>query len=224
MNNNLKLKFVKTTQKNTEKAAKNLLLGQEIERKRISMELHDGVITKLSQIRLKLSKLIDKDKLTKEYLLLIKELSEVNENIRRLSHSLHPFEVHNRTLKELIDDVVFDSSLTYPNIRIHLHYEENNSSLEPEVKKHLYYIILELLHNALKHSFAVNIIIRVLLSSSDCKLLVIDDGIGYSSSRDVNQGIGLHNIKARVGLLNGKFEAKYSANTGMTHEISFSIY
>jgi len=205
-----------------EKAAKDLLLGQEIERKRISMELHDGVITKLSQIRLKLSKLIDKDKLAHEYFLLMKELSEVNENIRRLSHSLHPFEVHNRTLKELIDDAIFESSLTYPSIKIQLNYEEINSNVETEAKKHLYYIMLELLHNALKHSFAENIIIRVVLTSSDCKLMVIDDGIGYNP-KNASQGIGLHNIKARVGLLNGKFEVKHSENKGMTHEISFSI-
>lgn len=205
-----------------EKAAKDLLLGQEIERKRISMELHDGVIIKLSQIRLHLSKLIIKDDLGADYQDIIYSLKNINEDIRRLSHALHPFALQNQPFQELLEDAIFEASLLYDNINIKLNFKESQLTIQNEVKKHLYYIVLELLHNALQHSFAKCIEIKIRLSGPKCVLIVQDDGIGYNPQQ-INYGIGLHNIQARVKLINGQFEAVYAANQGMTHRIKFSI-
>lgn len=205
-----------------EKAAKDLLLGQEIERKRISMELHDGVILRLSQIRLQLSKLVIKDNLGKEYLAIVHALKNINEDIRRLSHALHPFTLQNQPLHELVEDAIFEACNLNENIDIKLDFKEPHILIDNEIKKHLYYIILELLHNSLKHSYAKQITIKIRFSDQTCILMVQDDGIGYNPIQS-DHGTGLHNIQARVKLLNGQFDAKYTSHLGMVHSVKFSL-
>ncbi|MBL7825798.1 MAG: hypothetical protein JNJ57_04150, partial [Saprospiraceae bacterium] len=97
--------------KSAKAASENLLNGQEMERKRLSMDLHDGVGIELGSIRRRLEKLLTSDP-NPDYIAetskAVTEISNVAEQIRKFSHALDPFSAKNLTLPDLLDNLLLD--------------------------------------------------------------------------------------------------------------------
>ena len=193
--------------KQKDKIAQSALQGQENERKRISLELHDSVGGSLANISLRINGLIESNKeqtngedLDKIY----KNINECFREIRRISHDLAPYKIEQEGLtfaiEELLDNLnevnktVFKSSI-----------EINEEYIAPLNKSIIYRIVQELTTNIARHSKATLANVHIEQNSKELIVQVNDNGIGYNEKETVN-GIGLHNIKTRVAYLNGKLE------------------
>ncbi len=89
----------------------------------------------------------------------------------------------------------------------------------------LFRIVQEALQNAIKHAQAtqINILAVVDAASKEIQITIADNGIGFHTQDIPLQGIGITNIKHRVGLLKGKVVWTSHEGKGTTIAISIPI-
>lgn len=185
--------------------------GKKSEQKRVSEELHDGILGQLLGIRLILSGLNERsDEAAMEQRgELIVKLQEVEEEIRTISHELNASaykKMHNFILSiaDLIASVKKSSSL---DIDFQYQNEFQWDSLHSDIKINSYRIIQELLQNSVKHAQCKNVRVVFIKDKNSLNLTVQDDGVGFDDSK-VKKGIGLKNITSRVKKIGAQVNVK----------------
>jgi signal transduction histidine kinase len=84
---------------------------------------------------------------------------------------------------------------------------EGDGRLLPEVEEGLYRVGVEALNNALRHSFAKRVTVRLIQSAQNVTFVVQDDGIGFDPVTTGKQsgGLGLRGMEERVARLGARF-------------------
>jgi ligand-binding sensor domain-containing protein/two-component sensor histidine kinase len=80
-------------------------------------------------------------------------------------------------------------------------------------RQNLYLLLREALTNILKHSQCRNITLKAGVHRGHFRLLIADDGIGFSAQRD-GRGNGLTNMKRRAGILGGDLTVDSEPGSG----------
>ncbi|MUP46513.1 tetratricopeptide repeat protein [Gramella sp. BOM4] len=182
--------------------------GKNQEKRRISSELHDGILGKLFGLRLILISLNDSNDSAdiKEREKYLDELNNIESEIRSLSHDLY-----NQTNAKQIDLINIIEDFVQKNEQLLKNgvVIEFDDTIDWEIipknyKINIFRIIQEAFQNSIKHSSAKKISIRFVCFSKFLRFTIKDDGVGFKESK-VKQGIGLKNIKLRVRNMNGKF-------------------
>ena len=196
-------------------AYQNILIGQEKERQRLSQDIHDGLSIRLSQLKTRLKPAIDNNELL---LKVVADFETIQDDLRNISHALNPTMLRDFGLQKAINDLLFQVELNDTEIDLNFYYS-SSLSLNHEQEKHLYYIIQELLNNAIKHSGAKGISISLEDQEGKVHLLFSDTGKGYELTTTYGKGIGLNNIRSRVAVLGGSLDIVRKLN-GMEHKIT----
>jgi signal transduction histidine kinase len=182
--------------------------ARQSEKKRIAIELHDGVMNKLASTRLNLDILnhkSDKQTITK-CLTHVAEIYLIEQEIRNIAHdlSIEDFKSNN-SFVVLIDDFVGrQNGIFTANYKLEIDSSIKWDSMSSSIKMNLYRIIQEASHNINKFAEAQNAVISLVLDGKNICLSITDDGKGFDSDI-VTEGIGLKNIKRRVETMDGKF-------------------
>ena len=233
---NQKLRFQQQQQANNEEIF-NLMLsqkrkveeGKQMEQKRISEELHDGVLGKMLGVRMVLTglnKKKDEDAIS-ERASAISVLKEVEGEVRSISHELSHAayqQIHNfiRSIQDLVKTVGHSAKIEYK-----FTYADTMDwdSLSGEIKINLYRLVQESLQNAIKHANCKNIIINFDVIDSTLQVLVEDDGEGFKTKKG-KKGIGMRNIASRIEKLNGSWNinSKIGAGTSVRFNIPITYY
>ena len=182
-----------------------LINGQELERQRISRELHDGVGTMLSRIKFLMGKGTSTEKITQL-------IDDTCSEVRTISGNLQPHALENFGLIGALQDFVSRYSIVRPTI-IFQHFGQ---PIDLGINKNLmiYRIIQELTTNSLKHANANEILIQIIFSSENFTITVEDDGIGFDEKTTKTEGNGWKNIHSRVNFLQGQLNLHSEVNTG----------
>ena len=90
------------------------------------------------------------------------------------------------------------------------------------VATHLYRIAQEAMSNAIKHSKASQITVRLDKLSELSALIITDDGIGISDCRNLRRGRGLNIIRHRARLIDAKLDVLTSPGGGATVRCVFN--
>ncbi len=95
------------------------------------------------------------------------------------------------------------SSKINPHFRTNLTTQRFTENIEVI----LYRAVCELIHNTLQHAQAKTILISLDLEDETLRLLYQDDGIGFDYQQVIvnnKTGMGLHNLRTRIGSLDDK--------------------
>lgn len=183
-------------------------LARQSEKKRIALELHDGVMNRLASTRLNLNVLSHKkDKETIENCLIhVEGLYQIEQEIRNVAHDLNQeiFIDNNSFIILLTDFIANQNSITDTKYQIEIDKSIDWVAISSGIKMNLYRIIQEASHNINKFAEAKIAMISILLDENNLCLSITDDGKGFDAEKQT-EGIGLKNIKQRVDSLNGKF-------------------
>lgn len=197
--------------------------GSQKERKRISEELHDGILAKLFGIRLSLESLNTKldpiaIELRKKYL---KDLKDLGLELRNVSHDLNSSEFSTEAgYLHLIEQI-----LNQPYKQPFSFSISNKGSIDWErvpgdIKMNLFRIIQEAIKNIQFHSSATGVIIIFGGNRAKLKLQIEDNGAGFDSTRN-NPGIGITNMKSRAVAMGG--ELNITSTLGHGTQLNLSI-
>ncbi len=214
----------------------NLMLGQKqkeeegkkSEQKRISEELHDGVLGSMMGARMVLTGLNKKNDSDAEIqrMKAIDALQNVEKEVREISHALSHSayqKVHNFMLS--LQDLLSSVQQT-ANIDCHLIHDEQWEwdSLNGEIKINTYRMIQECLQNSVKHAQCKNVTVTFVAKPNMLEVTIADDGKGFRKSNR-KKGIGMRNIASRMEKLNGVWDIESTPGKGtiVTLEIPVSF-
>ncbi|MFD0964874.1 ATP-binding protein [Pseudofulvibacter geojedonensis] len=178
---------------------KEKIKAQAEERERLSLELHDGIASEISALKLSLSN--PKNATNPLINSTINKIDQLYHEVRNLSHNLNPDSVTEIAFTQLVNkitDIVKNNGIqVHKNIVISTKIDDLNEN----TLLNLYRILQELINNLVKHSKATRATIEVLENNKSILLEVSDNGIGIDNKHKF--GIGLKNIQKRVSVLNG---------------------
>jgi len=183
----------------------SMLEGQEIERQRISQDLHDSLGGLLSTIKLQFdsvqAKMDDVGKL-KEYKSANKMLDTAVQEVRSISQNLQPESLTKLGLIPALKDLFnrFDEDI-YPEIDFQ--YYDIPEGIPTMLSLSVYRVIQELLHNTIKHAKASEILIQINTEGDELVIEFEDDGVGYDPENLKRKGMGLENIQSRITYFKG---------------------
>ena len=204
-----------------------LISGEEKERKRVARELHDGMGSLLSTLRLN-AEAIDlngKNLNVQEaiaYQNVLEMIDKACTELRTISHNMLPSGIEHfglsATLQSLIKQINHNKSI---------HFSLDTDGLEAlhnqEIELHLYRIVMELVNNVVKHAKAKHASVQLYISDTSITIMVEDDGVGFAIVKHEKSGIGLLSVQSRVEALNGKFQVDSRINHGTTISIEIPI-
>jgi len=224
-NKNKELKFIQEQQETNEEIY-NLMLSQHdnieeartLEKKRISQELHDGVLGRLFGTRLSLDSLnmgtdADTIKTRSQY---IHEIKTIEDDIRKVSHELNTEFVSGSSFIDIIKTLVETQTKAYGfDYELKTNDDINWEEASNKTKIHIYRIIQESLQNIYKHANATLVKISFQVKNDIFCLKISDNGSGFDINK-VKRGIGLKNINSRVNEIKGALTIKTEENKGTT--------
>jgi signal transduction histidine kinase len=183
------------------------------ERVRIASELHDDLGSGLTKISL-MSQVANKaggEKLTGA---LDRISSESREMVSKMNEIIWALNVTNDTLPGLLAYLRRNAIGAYEDSPIKLDLELPQQIPEyvvsGEVRRNVYMTVKEALHNALRHSGATTVKMKISLSGQILRIEIMDNGKGFDGSRDDSVGNGLRNMKRRMSEVGGAFEVDTS--------------
>jgi signal transduction histidine kinase len=197
--------------------AGQLIGAQESERMRIAGELHDDLNQKLAALAIELDQLEeelpDADPLRERIVELEGRTAGLIEDVRRLSHRLHPATIEHvglvAGLKSLCAEFGKDRSIT-----VHVNLTELVESPSLDVALALYRIAQEAMQNAWKYSGAKEVRVSLAEMENGLQLVISDDGVGFDVDNVRRKGLGLVSMEERVRHLNGEFHLSSYAGKG----------
>lgn len=201
-----------------------LIEGQEEERKRFALELHDGIGQMLTGLKLHAEKLksvqFHDEKHQRRFDQLVALIRDIIQTTRQVSFNLMPSVLNDfglaPALKLLCEqtaessgiDIAFDGE---PHLR---------PDISRTMETGLYRIAQEALNNAVKHASANRIRIKLEELNNRIILEISDDGKGFAvGSLKTDTGPfqnrnGMENIRTRTQLLNGEIDIISRADLG----------
>ncbi len=191
------------------KRIEGFIEGEEKEKNRIALELHDGIAGKLAGIKHYGNALLDSPEKNK----LLYNLTQVSKEVRLLSHSLSTNYSTQQPLTDLLQ-ILQEQYKNHLNIEISIYPLDSLESITDQNKHFLYRVIQELINNIYKHAKA-NVVTISLTITEELTLIVEDDGNGFDKNK-ISKGIGLQNIKERVDALEGELIIDTSLGNGTT--------
>jgi signal transduction histidine kinase len=196
-------------------ASERLLTVEEDERRRIALELHDGVGQVLTAMTLTLDAAggslgprATAQRVTAARRMAATALAEV----RHLAHRMRPARIEERGLTAAIRDLAGQSG--FP-VRVHVDPQlDPMPGLEPTTTVGVYRIVQEALANAARHSGAPVAHVSIGLRDRHLLVLVSDEGRGFNPRTAFDPGIGLAGMFERAELLGGSLSIQSAEGRG----------
>ncbi|WP_424000345.1 tetratricopeptide repeat-containing sensor histidine kinase [Maribacter sp. IgM3_T14_3] len=229
---NQKLRFDQQQQANNQEIF-NLMLTQKqkvdevkrLEQKRISEELHDGVLGKMLGARMILTGLNKRstDEAIQEKSKAIGSLQEIENEIRSISHELsHSAYQKINNFTDSVETLLANNKNVNIKTIFHFNEDENWDSLAGDIKINVYRIIQETYQNAIKHANCTYFEVTFYRNDATFNVIMSDNGIGYNVNKG-KKGIGIRNITSRIDKLNGTFHIDSSEGQGTTISLNIPV-
>ncbi len=195
--------------------ARQNLVAEEDERRRIARELHDETSQSLSGIALQLQALIELSEMSSkqddEFITRLKKVQtltvQVHNEVSRLISNLHPALLDTLGLLPAVRQHA-ESRLQALEINVSVQTRGKEMRFAPDVEAALFRFIQGAIGNIIQHSKAKNVTVLLEYRPDEFSIKISDDGQGFDVSEitDVEEsgrGRGLFSMRERIGFLGG---------------------
>jgi signal transduction histidine kinase len=184
---------------------------QEEERRRIARELHDDLSQRIALLDFEVQHLrqeLPQDLTagaTERLSNLRLQISALADDVRKLSHRLHPSILEDMGVEAALRSVVRDFAQGH-EVAVRFRAEALSRPVPLDVATALYRVAQEALRNAVRHARDAHIEVSLSEAEGELRLTIEDDGPGF----DLNvarekRGLGLVSMQERARLVGGQF-------------------
>lgn len=196
----------------------------ERERTRISQDMHDDVGASLTRISILSDLAKNKTEITgdtRQWLGQISDTSRgVMEEMNQIIWALNP---KNDTLEGLVAYLrrfMYEYlEPTTVNCNFELPETIPDKALSVEVRRNVYLVVREALHNVVKHAKASKVFISMKMNEHGFRIMIKDDGSGFDYGSLEFPGNGLINMKKRMYDIEGDFLIQSKTGEGTVIEL-----
>lgn len=192
------------------------------ERTAIATQLHNDLGPYLSSITMRLQLIESKQQDQIEDC--TQAVAHCVKKIRAMTRVLSPISLHELSFQTAIKQYIKEFKVSEV-MSIEL-IEKEQVNLLPEQDNHVYQILQEIIHNAIKHSKGKKLQIEISKEKNQLLIRTKDDGIGY----DENEGkvankitYGLLSIQNRVDFLKGSIVGSHQKGQGTKYNIRIPL-
>ncbi|HTS74347.1 MAG TPA: GAF domain-containing protein [Gaiellaceae bacterium] len=199
-------------------ALRRVVEAQELERRRLSRELHDETGQALTSILLGLRSLeesLETDEARAATAGLRDLVVATLQDVRRLAVELRPSALDDFGLVAALEHLT-TSFAEQTGIHVDFGAALGERRLPGEVETALYRIVQESLTNIVKHAHARRVSIALTRMQHSVKAVVEDDGRGFDPENTREAGFGLVGMRERLSLLGGRLHIESRPGAGTT--------
>ncbi len=214
------LQVLRRQHRTLRRLAGRLLSIQEDERRRLALDLHDTICQKLAMVAFQADALSQqlpstKARITKELQALHQQLTEVNSEVRTVSHHLHPAVLEHLGLTKALESYI-EEFVKQQGMRIAFSPRNVPKNLPINLALCLYRVTQECLGNILKHANVEEASVTLTGLTKSIRLSVLDRGKGFSKAnlKAFQQGLGFISMVERTRLVKGKLNIESKVNQG----------
>lgn len=206
-----------------------LFHSQEWERRRISRELHDEVGQALTGINFLLDsteKEMKHSPQSRENILEVKkQINHTYQEMRRISHCLHPSLLHDLGLEAALENY-FRIKSEQCDLSIDFSLSGLDARMPEDFEIALYRISQEAFTNCLNHAKATQFVLSIVRYGDNVLFMAKDNGVGfdYNNNKELKNALGILSMRERVAVLNGTFSLDTSPGQGLRIQIELPIY
>lgn len=215
-------------EKRFRRLARSVWSVQETERRRLALELHDGIGQTLTALKNQLERLRAPGRTrpgASEAAIeeLIATASQALDELRSLARFLRPAVLDDLGLEPALRWLARNATQRF-DLEVDLRVTGLSERLDPEIETLVFRVVQEALTNAAKHSGTTSAEVSVTRQSSILHVLVGDQGDGFDHrallAREAGEaGVGLRGIRDRVELFSGTLRIDSAPGKGTTIEI-----
>lgn len=182
-----------------------LIDGQEMERQRLSRDLHDGLGQSILAVKIKLEQTKNSNQEKNQQIISETQdlLKSTIQEIRHISNDLMPPVLEAFGIEYGLKNLCKETSAN-TSINIDFICENIPELVEKRIQIYIYRISQEAINNIAKHSTASNATLKLSFNSDGIYLTIADNGKGFDLNNNNPSGNGILNMKQRVELLNGE--------------------
>ena len=202
----------------------------EILRRRISRDIHDDISSGLSKISWMTEVLRNKPdtaETTDQEMLgriasysreTVSKLGEIIWSTKPESDNFSGLASYSREfLSRYMEGLPIRYQVNFPE-------QSDNTAMNPELRRNLYLVLKESVHNAVKYSKATDLTISMHAKDGGYSLVVEDNGIGMDINDSSPNGNGFRNMQGRMRDVNGTMSVHSSPGKGTRLEFSGPVY
>lgn len=192
-----------------------LIDGQEMERQRLSRDLHDSLGQSILAVKIKLEQTKNSNQEKNQQIIAETQdlLKSTIQEIRHISNDLMPPVLEAFGIEHGLKNLCKDTSVN-TSINVDFICENIPETVEKRLQIYIYRISQEAINNITKHSTATSATLKLRFKSGSIHLIIADNGKGFDLIKNNNSGNGILNMKQRVELLNGEFSILSSPQKG----------
>jgi len=227
------LKIKKNRESNFSKGLRNLnqtnLMRIEAEKKQLRYAIHDNILQDMEMSRKYIERLRDEsaDHLVSDKAVLIEtSIRRSISDLRRLLEGLPYWDTSSFTFKDNIVNLI-EKMRTKLGPAIHLTIlGVKKAPLVSHQMEQLLSILQEALNNAVEHSGAKNIFVKVLWANPVLRMSIEDDGAGLPKEKEVfetSNRMGLLGMRERAYAIGSHFKLVSAKDKGVKIDIELSM-
>lgn len=198
-----------------------ILEGQEEERKRIAMDIHDGIGQMLTSLKFQIGSIDVNERAKAEQKIMESDqlIKKVIREVRKVTFNLNPTVLGDYGLQAALN--VFTQEIgKLTDIKLAFKKEGEIEMLPQKIENNIFRIVQEAINNAIKYSGATTIEVTLAEQHNDLMIKVNDDGKGFDTklvearSMNIESGRGFFNMYERTEYVNGKLEINSAVGKG----------
>jgi signal transduction histidine kinase len=200
--------------------ASQLLLAQEKERKRVAVELHDGLLSELAAMKMLFEaklKLLEQGTLAdlNEFRKVSGILAAVIKEARRMMNNLHPSVLDELGLIAAMNWLCGEYRKSYPHIAVRRQIEVVEQDISDSLRVVIYRVLQEALNNFARHGKGDLVELSLTKTDHRFALTIRDNGQGFDMEK-AQKGLGLESMRERVDVSGGEFTIESAIGRGTT--------
>ena len=199
--------------------SRRMMNAQEADRTRIARELHDDIGQSLAVLKvqmLRAGKPVSghPEQMHASLKELAVKLDKIINKVNSISHGLHSSALELLGLAVAVRSHCRECSEQL-GIPVNCSCDEPEEKLDSMIALAFLRVLQEAMHNAMKHSHATSITVRLTSSGGYVGLEICDDGVGFDiDAASLAAGLGLISMRERIHLVGGEFELWSSPGRG----------
>jgi len=208
--NNLLLKQIEVEKHFEQEIGESQIAIREQTLRNISWELHDNIGQLLTLAKIQLQSVPDHPENIKE---VNENLSNILAEVRALSKVINPDFISSIRLNHAIQlEIDRFNRLDYIKASLDIEGEEYDIDSKAEIV--IFRVLQEFFSNTIKHSKATKLDVFINFGIENLIITAADNGIGFDANSQVQNGLGLNNMKKRGNLINAEIEITSEINNG----------